>query len=87
MGELTESVIGDESARRKGPRAVPGRIVSPSLVSFWDIMGNEVIVELESIGRWFRARLPEEAEERSEGVEDVLIDARLAIALEVLSRA
>ena len=49
--------------------------------------GNEVIVELESIGRWFRARLPEEAEERSEGVEDVLIDARLAIALEVLSRA
>ena len=47
-----------------------------------------MIVELESIGRWFLARLPEEAEERSEGVEeDVLIDARLAIALEVLSRA
>jgi hypothetical protein len=87
MGELTESVIGDESARRKGTRAVPGRIVSPSLVSFWDIAGNEVMVELESIGRWFLARLPEEAEERSEGVEDVLIDARLAIALEVLSRA
>jgi hypothetical protein len=49
--------------------------------------GSEVIVELESIGRWFLARLPEEAEERREGVEDVLIDARLAIALEVLSRA
>ena len=46
-----------------------------------------MIVELESIGRWFLARLPEEAEERSEGEEDVLIDARLAIALDVLSRA
>ena len=50
-------------------------------------MGNEVIVEWESMGRWLLARLPEEAEERSEGVDDVLIDARLAIALEVLSRA
>jgi hypothetical protein len=50
-------------------------------------MGNEVIVALESIGRWFLARLPAEAEERREGVEAVLIDARLAIALEVLSRA
>ena len=50
--------------------------------------GKEVIVEHESIGRWWLlARLPDEAEERSEGVEEVLIDARLAIAMEVLSRA
>ena len=45
------------------------------------------MVELESMGRWLLARLFDEAEERSEGVEAVLIDARLAIALDVLSRA
>ena len=45
------------------------------------------MAELESIARWLLARLLEEADERSEGGEDVLIDARLAIALEVLSRA
>jgi hypothetical protein len=36
-----------------------------------------VIVELESIGWWFLAMLPEEAEEQSEGVGDVLIEVRL----------
>lgn len=49
--------------------------------------GKEVMFEPGSIGRWLRARLWDEAEERSDGEEEVLIDARLAIALEVLSRA
>jgi hypothetical protein len=49
--------------------------------------GKEVMFEPESIGRWLLARLWDEAEERSDGGEEVLIDARLAIALEVLSRA
>jgi hypothetical protein len=49
--------------------------------------GKEVMFEPESMGRWLRARLRDEAEERRDGVEEVLIDARLAIALEVLSRA
>jgi hypothetical protein len=79
--------MGAESTRRRGPRAVPGRRVSPSLASFWEMAGNEVMAEAESIWRWLLARLLDEADERRDGVEEVLMDARFAMALEVLSRA
>ena len=60
---------------------------SLSLMSFWAIVESEVFAVIASIAREFLVRLLAEAEERSDGLEVVLMEARLAIALDVFSLA
>ena len=61
--------------------------VSLSLTSFWAIVASDVFAVADSIAREFLGRLLAEAEERSDGLVVVLMEARLAIALDVLSLA
>lgn len=79
--------MGADSERLNESRMDRNFRVSISPLSFCAMAGSVVRGGPGSRSREFLERLPDEAVERSDGVVFVLIEARLAIALEVFSRA